>query len=53
MILHLCRSAKFKSKVLQWYGVKVTMKQPIGMLGQTRLTIRNMREVLMQTREYN
>ena len=41
----------FKCKVLQWDGVTVPMKEPIGMIGKSDLTSHEMREVDMQTAE--
>ena len=50
-MLQLCFSADFKHQVLQWGDDTVTMKEPIGMLGQTYLTIHEMHEVAIQTAE--
>ena len=49
--VQLCRLVYFKRQVLQWDGVTVPMEEPRCLLGQTCLTIREMREVVMQTSE--
>ena len=41
--------ADFKRQVLQWDGVKVTTKEPIGLLGKSYLTSQEMRKVIIQT----
>ena len=38
-----------KRQFLQWDGIKVTMKEPSGMLYQINLTSREMHEVSIQT----
>ena len=50
-MVQLVLSTDFKHQFLQWYGVTVQMKEPRGLLGQTYLTIREMREVAIQTTE--
>ena len=44
-------SADFKSQVLQWYDATVHMKEPINFLGQSNLTKRKMRKMVMQNSE--
>ena len=39
----------FKRQVLQWDDATVPTKEPIGLLGKTDLTSRDMYEVVMQT----
>ena len=51
MMVQLGLSDEFKSQVLKWGGINVPMKVPRGLLGQTDLTSRDMREVVMQTAE--
>ena len=51
LMVQLGLTANFKRQFLQWYGATVYMKQPSGLLGQSYLTKRNMREVVMQTAE--
>ena len=42
---------KFKRPIIHWDGVAVPTKEPRGLIGQTYLTIRKMREVVMKTAE--
>ena len=49
LMVQLGPLADFKRQVLQWDGVKVTMKEPIGLLGKSYLTIQEMRKVIIQT----
>ena len=44
-------TADFKCQVLQWDGNTVHMKETHGLLGQSKLTKRNMCEVVMHTSE--
>ena len=44
-------TANFKYQVLQWDGVKVTMKEPSGLIGKSDLKKREMRKVVMHTAE--
>ena len=46
-MVHLGLPYDFKCQVLQWDGLTVTMKEPIGLLGQTYQTSHEMCEVLM------
>ena len=50
-MVHLGLTADFKCRFLQGYGDTVYMKEPIGLLGQSNLNKRNMREWVMQTVE--
>ena len=43
--------ADFERQVLQWDDIKVPMKEPIGLLGKSYLTIRDMHKVVMHTEE--
>ena len=38
-----------KRQFLQWDGLTVTMKEPIGLLGKSYITIQKMCEVIIQT----
>ena len=49
MMVKMGLSSNFKRQVIQWDGDKVPMKEPRGLLGQTDLTSRKMRKVVMQT----
>ena len=51
LMVQLVLSAGLNHQVLQWYGVTVTMKEPSGLLGQSDITSRNMRKLVMQTAE--
>ena len=51
LIVHLGLTADFKHQGFQWYGATVHMKEPSSLLGQSDLTKREMREVVMQTSE--
>ena len=44
-------SADFKYQVLQWYGAKLPMKEPRGLLVQTYLTSCEIHEVVIKTAE--
>ena len=50
-MVQLGLSAGFKSKVLQWDGAAVPMKEPSGLIGKSDLTSREMHEVVMWTAE--
>ena len=50
-MVHLGLTADFKRQVLQWDDATAHMKQPSVLLGQSNLTKRNMREVVMHTVE--
>ena len=47
LMVHLGLVTNFKVKVLQWDGAVVTMKYPIGLLGQQYLTCDEMNKVVM------
>ena len=49
MMVKMGLSSNFKRQVIQWDGDKVPMKEPRGLLGQTYLTICEMREGIIQT----
>ena len=51
LMVQLGLTADFNHQVLQWYGDTVHIKEPSGFLGQSNLTKREMREVVMQTTE--
>ena len=51
MMVQLGLTADFKRQFLQWDGTNVHMKEPRNLLGQTDLTKREMREVVIQTVE--
>ena len=51
LMVKLCLTADFKHEVPQLDGVTVPIKEPIGILGKTYLTSREMHQVLMQTAE--
>ena len=51
LMLHLGLTVDFKRQVLQWDGTTVNMKESRNLLGQSDLTKREMREVVMQTAE--
>ena len=48
LMVQLGLTADFKRQVLQWYGATVHIKDPSSLLGQSDLTKREMREVVMQ-----
>ena len=50
-MVQLVLSADFKHQVLQWNVVTVPIKQPSRILGQTYVTSREMRKVVIQTAE--
>ena len=50
-MVQLCLTAYFKRQVLQWDGATVHMKDPSSFLGQSDITKRKMREVVIQTSE--
>ena len=47
LMVQLGPPAEFKHQVLQWDGVTVPMKDPIGMIGKLDITSRYMCEVVM------
>ena len=51
LMVQLGLTANFKRQVLQWDGATVHMKESSNLLGQSNLTKRKMREVVMQTIE--
>ena len=51
LMVQLFLTADFKHELLQLDGVTVPMKEPIGILGKTYLTSREMHQVVMQTAE--
>ena len=51
MMLQLGLTANFKRRVLQWDGATVNMKESRNLLGQSDLTKREMRKVVLQTAE--
>ena len=51
LMVQLGSTANFKRQVLQWGGTTVHMKESRKLLGQSDLTNREMREVVMQTTE--
>ena len=51
LMVQLVLLVDFKCKVLQWDGVTVPMKEPIGMIGKSDLTSHEMSKVAMQTAE--
>ena len=51
LMVHIGLVADFKRQFLQCYGDTLHMKEPSSLLGQSDLTKRDMREVLMQTSE--
>ena len=51
LILQICLTDDFKRQVIQWDGPTVHMKEPRKLIGQSGLTKRKMREVVMQTAE--
>ena len=51
LMVQLGLLSNFKSQVLQWYGVTMTMKEPIGLLDKSDLTSCEMSEVVIQTAE--
>ena len=51
LMVQLGLTAEFKRQVLLSYGATVHMKEPINLLGQSNLTKREMREVVMQIAE--
>ena len=48
LMVQLVLTAYFKCQVLQWDGATLHMKEPIGLLGKSDRTKRDMREVVMQ-----
>ena len=50
-MVQLGLTAEFNRQVLQWDGTTVHMKDTRNLLGQSDLTKREMREVVMQTAE--
>ena len=50
-MLKLGLLSDFKRQVLQWDGVTVPTKEPIGLLGQTDLTNQKMHKVAIQNTE--
>ena len=50
-MVQLGLTADFKRQVLQWYGATVNIKELRNFLGESDLTKREMREVVMQTEE--
>ena len=51
LMVKLGQLTEFKHQLLQWDGVTVPMKEPCGLIGKTDLTISEMREVAMKTKE--
>ena len=51
LMVQIGLTADFKRQVLQWYGATVHIKDPSSLLGQSDLTKREMRKVVMQTAE--
>ena len=51
LMVQLGLTADFKRQVLQWDGITIHMKDSSNLLGQSNLTNREMREVVMQTAE--
>ena len=51
LMVHLGFTAYFKRQFFQWDVATVHIKDPITLLGQSDLTKREMREVVMQTSE--
>ena len=51
LMVQLGLTSKFKRQVLQWDGATVHMKEPRSLIGESDITKRNMREVVMQTVE--
>ena len=49
LIVQLGLLEYFKPQILQWDGVTVAMKEPIGLRGKTDLTSREMSEVVIHT----
>ena len=49
-MVHIGLLANFKHQVLHWDVATIPMKEPSVMLGQTDLTSRKMRKVVMQTK---
>ena len=47
LMVHLGLTADFKRQVLQWDGATVHMKESRNLIGQSDLTKREMREVVM------
>ena len=50
-MVHIGLLANFKHQVLHWDVATIPMKEPSVMLGQTDLTSRKMRKVVIQTKE--
>ena len=51
LMVQLGLTADFKRQVLQWDSTTVHIKDPRNLIGQSDLTKREMREVVMQTEE--
>ena len=51
LMVQIDLKADFKRQILQWYGATAHMKEPRNLLGQSGLTRREMREVVMQNAE--
>ena len=51
LMVQLGLTADFKRQVIQWYGATVPLKEPINFLGQSYLTKRKMRKVVMYNSE--
>ena len=51
LMVQLGLTADCKRQALQWYGANVQLKESRNLLGQSDLTKRKMREVVMQTSE--
>ena len=51
IMVQICLTSDFKCQVIQWDGATVHMKEPSGLIGQSDLTNRDLREVVMQTAE--
>ena len=51
LMVQLGMTADFKFQFLQWDGTTLHMKDPSGLLGQSDITKRKMREMVMHTAE--
>ena len=51
LMVQLGLLSNFKSQAIHWYGVTMTMKEPIGLLDKSDLTSCKMSEVVIQTAE--
>ena len=51
LIVQMGQTVNFKHHVIQWDGVLVSMKEPMGLLGQKYLTGREMCKVIIKTSE--